>query len=56
MSLSEDTTEEKSSTPGVVLDERVVLGDVNDDEIRRIATLFVDEIMQQAMQSRDLFK
>jgi hypothetical protein len=54
MSLSEDTTDEKSSTPGVVPDERVVLGEENDDEVRRVATLFVDEIMKQAMQSKTL--
>jgi hypothetical protein len=56
MSLSEDTTDEKSSTPGVVPDERVVLGEENDDEVRRVATLFVDEIMKQAMQSKTLIK
>jgi len=55
MSLSEDTTEEKSSTPGVVPDERVVLGEENDDEVRRLASLFVDEIMQQAMQSNTIY-
>lgn len=55
MSLSEDTTDEKLSTPGVVPDERIVLGEEltpeNDDEVRRVASLFVDEIMEQAMRS-----
>lgn len=56
MSLSEDTTDDKSSTPGVVPNERVVIGEENDEEVRRVAALFVDEIMLQAMQSRTQFK
>lgn len=54
MSLSEDTTDEKLSTPGVVSDERIVLGEEltpENDEVRRVASLFVDEIMEQAMRS-----
>jgi len=56
MSLSEDSPEEKMPPPGAVPEDRVVPGEESskedDDEVKRVARLFVDEIMEQAIKSK----